>query len=88
VPLPEGLTNAGKLPEPIFTPAAKAAAGEHDENVSFERVVEIVGPKLGAQIRETSIAIYERRADFALTKGMIIADTKFEFGLDEPARWC
>ena len=83
VPLPEGLTNASKLPRPIFTPAAKAAAGEHDENISYERVVEIVGPKLAQQIRETSIAIYETAAQIALTKGMIIADTKFEFGLDE-----
>jgi len=83
VPLPEGLTNASKLPLPIFTPAAKAAAGEHDENISYDRVVEIVGPKLAQQIRETSIAIYETAAQIALTKGMIIADTKFEFGLDE-----
>ena len=83
VPLPEGLTNASKLPRPIFTPAAKAAAGEHDENISYERVVEIVGPKLAQQIRETSIAIYETAAQIALAKGMIIADTKFEFGLDE-----
>ena len=83
VPLPEGLTNASKLPRPIFTPAAKAAAGEHDENISYERVVEIVGPKLAQQIRDTSIAIYETAAQIALTKGMIIADTKFEFGLDE-----
>ena len=83
VPLPEGLTNAAKLPSPIFTPAAKAQAGEHDENISFERVVEIVGPALSAQIRDTSIAIYEAAAAIALEKGMIIADTKFEFGLDE-----
>lgn len=83
VPLPEGLTNAAKLPRPIFTPAAKAQAGEHDENIPYERVVEIVGPELGQQIRETSIAIYEAAAAIALQKGMIIADTKFEFGLDE-----
>jgi len=83
VPLPEGLTNASKLPRPIFTPAAKAAAGEHDENISYERVVEVVGPKLAQQIREVSIAIYEAAAQIALAKGMIIADTKFEFGLDE-----
>ncbi|MBN8747082.1 Phosphoribosylaminoimidazole-succinocarboxamide synthase [Xylophilus ampelinus] len=83
VPLPEGLTNSAKLPRAIFTPAAKAAAGEHDENISYDRVVEIVGPKLAQQIRETSIAIYETAAAIALTKGMIIADTKFEFGLDE-----
>jgi phosphoribosylaminoimidazole-succinocarboxamide synthase len=83
VPLPEGLRNASKLPRPIFTPAAKAAAGAHDENISYERVVEVVGPALAQQIRETSIAIYEAAAAIALAKGMIIADTKFEFGLDE-----
>lgn len=83
VPLPEGLTNASKLPRPIFTPAAKAAMGEHDENISYERVVEIVGPMLAQQIREISIALYETAAAIALTKGMIIADTKFEFGLDD-----
>ncbi|RYF76365.1 MAG: phosphoribosylaminoimidazolesuccinocarboxamide synthase, partial [Comamonadaceae bacterium] len=68
---------------PIFTPAAKAAAGEHDENISYDRVVEIVGPSLAQQIREISIAIYEQAAGIALAQGMIIADTKFEFGLDE-----
>ncbi|MBS0452902.1 MAG: phosphoribosylaminoimidazolesuccinocarboxamide synthase [Proteobacteria bacterium] len=83
VPLPEGLTNAAKLPQPIFTPAAKAQAGEHDENIPYERVVEVVGPQLAQQIRDTSIAIYEAAAAIALQKGMIIADTKFEFGLDE-----
>jgi phosphoribosylaminoimidazole-succinocarboxamide synthase len=83
VPLPEGLTNASKLPQPIFTPAAKAAAGAHDENISYDQVVEVVGPKLAQQIRETSIAIYEAAAEIALAKGMIIADTKFEFGLDD-----
>ncbi len=81
--LPEGLGNASKLPQPIFTPAAKAAAGAHDENISYERVVDVVGPTLAQQIRATSIAIYETAAAIALTKGMIIADTKFEFGLDE-----
>jgi phosphoribosylaminoimidazole-succinocarboxamide synthase len=82
VPLPAGLKNASKLPEPIFTPAAKAAMGEHDENITFDKVVEIVGPALAAQIRDTSIAIYKEAAAIALAKGMIIADTKFEFGLD------
>jgi phosphoribosylaminoimidazole-succinocarboxamide synthase len=82
VPLPPGLKNAGKLPEPIFTPAAKAASG-HDENISHDRVVELIGPQLAAQIRDTSIRIYREAADYALTKGLIIADTKFEFGLDE-----
>ena len=83
VPLPEGLTNASQLPRPIFTPAAKAAMGEHDENISYEKMVEIVGPLLAQQIREISIALYETAAAIALTKGMIIADTKFEFGLDD-----
>ena len=82
VALPVGLKNASKLPEPIFTPAAKAAVGEHDENISFEQVVKVVGPELAAQIRDISIRIYELAAAFALTKGIIIADTKFEFGLD------
>ena len=83
VPLPPGLTNAAQLPAPIFTPAAKAAMGEHDENISFDQVVAIVGPALATQIRDTSIRIYEAAAAIALEKGMIIADTKFEFGLDE-----
>ena len=83
VKLPPGLKNAGKLPEPIFTPAAKAAMGEHDENISYERVVEMIGPQLAARIRDISIAIYKEAAGIALAKGMIIADTKFEFGLDE-----
>ena len=82
VKLPPGLKNASKLPEPIFTPAAKATSG-HDENVSFERVVAMIGPDLAARIRDLSIRIYREAADFALTKGLIIADTKFEFGLDE-----
>jgi phosphoribosylaminoimidazole-succinocarboxamide synthase len=82
VPLPAGLKNASKLPQPIYTPAAKAAVGEHDENISFEKTVEMVGPELAARIRDISIALYEAAAKIALTKGMIIADTKFEFGLD------
>jgi phosphoribosylaminoimidazole-succinocarboxamide synthase len=83
VPLPAGLSNASKLPEPIFTPAAKAEAGEHDENITYEKVVEIVGPALAAQIKDTSIRIYQAACEIALAKGIIIADTKFEFGLDE-----
>jgi phosphoribosylaminoimidazole-succinocarboxamide synthase len=82
VQLPAGLKNASKLPEPIFTPAAKAEMGEHDENINFDQVVKIVGPELAAQIRDLSIAIYKAAAEIALTKGIIIADTKFEFGLD------
>ncbi|MES2940483.1 MAG: phosphoribosylaminoimidazolesuccinocarboxamide synthase [Pseudomonadota bacterium] len=83
VALPPGLKNASKLPEPIFTPAAKAEMGEHDENISYEKVVQMVGAGLAAKIRDTSIALYREAADHALTRGLIIADTKFEFGLDE-----
>jgi phosphoribosylaminoimidazole-succinocarboxamide synthase len=83
VALPAGLQNASKLPAPIFTPAAKAEAGEHDENITYEQVVEIVGPALAAQIRDLSIQIYEAACEIAAAKGIIIADTKFEFGLDE-----
>ena len=82
VPLPAGLTNAAKLPAPIFTPAAKAAMGEHDENITFAQMEAITGPALAAQIRDISIRIYEAAAAIAQEKGMIIADTKFEFGLD------
>ncbi len=83
VPLPAGLQNASKLPEPIFTPAAKAQAGEHDENISYAQVEDAVGPELAAQIKRLSLQIYQEAAAFALSKGIIIADTKFEFGLDE-----
>ena len=83
LPLPAGLKNASKLPEPIFTPAAKAAQGEHDENISYEQVVAVVGADLAEKIKRISIEIYQTAAAFALTKGIIIADTKFEFGLSE-----
>jgi len=83
VALPAGLKNAQKLPQPIFTPAAKAEAGQHDENISFEEVVKTVGADVANRIRDLSIAIYREAADFASTKGLIIADTKFEFGLDD-----
>jgi phosphoribosylaminoimidazole-succinocarboxamide synthase len=83
VALPSGLSNASRLPHSIFTPAAKAAMGEHDENITFAQVEQIVGEKLAAQIRDLSICLYERARDIALTKGIIIADTKFEFGLDD-----
>jgi phosphoribosylaminoimidazole-succinocarboxamide synthase len=83
VPLPAGLKNGSKLPEPIFTPAAKAQMGEHDENISFEAAALMVGSDIATKIRATSIALYQAAADFALSKGIIIADTKFEFGLDE-----
>ncbi len=86
VKLPAGLRNASKLPAPIYTPAAKAEAGEHDENITFDKTVEIVGADLAARIRDISIAIYKAASEFAATKGIIIADTKFEFGLDPQGR--
>ncbi len=81
--LPDGLENAQKLPEPIFTPAAKAEMGEHDENISFDKVIEMIGEKLANQIREVSIRLYKKASEYAATRGIIIADTKFEFGLDD-----
>jgi phosphoribosylaminoimidazole-succinocarboxamide synthase len=82
VALPPGLKNASKLPEPIFTPATKADMGDHDENIDFARMCEIVGTDLAIRIREVSIRLYTTAAALALSKGLIIADTKFEFGLD------
>jgi phosphoribosylaminoimidazole-succinocarboxamide synthase len=82
VALPPGLRNAGRLPEPIFTPATKAVAGDHDENIDFERATRILGKELAEQVKATSVELYTTAAAFALTKGLIIADTKFEFGLD------
>ena len=82
VALPAGLKNASPLPEPIFTPAAKAAMGEHDENITYERVVQMIGAAHAAQIRDISIALYRAAAEMARAKGLIIADTKFEFGID------
>lgn len=83
IELPTGLKQAQKLPEPIFTPAAKAGVGTHDENISFEKAVEMVGEDVATQIRDYSVKLYKLASEFALTKGIIIADTKFEFGLDE-----
>ena len=83
VQLPAGLKNASKLPEPIYTPAAKAAVGDHDENITFEKTVEMIGLDLATRIRDISIAIYKAASEMALKKGIIIADTKFEFGLDK-----
>ena len=83
VKLPAGLKNASKLPEPIYTPAAKAAVGDHDENITFEQTVEMIGLDLATRIRDISIAIYKAASEMALKKGIIIADTKFEFGLDK-----
>ena len=81
IKLPEGLTEASKLPEPIFTPSTKAEIGDHDENISFERCVQIVGEDIATQLRDLSIKIYTTAAEYARTRGIIIADTKFEFGI-------
>ncbi|MFM8464960.1 MAG: phosphoribosylaminoimidazolesuccinocarboxamide synthase, partial [Burkholderiaceae bacterium] len=83
IPLPPGLQLAAKLPQPIFTPAAKADLGEHDENISFDEMVARIGQALAEQIRSVSIQLYQSAADYAATRGIIIADTKFEFGLDD-----
>jgi len=83
IALPPGLENAQKLPEPIFTPAAKAEMGEHDENISFDKVIGMIGEELANQIREVSIRLYQEASEYAATRGIIIADTKFEFGLDD-----
>ena len=81
IKLPEGLTEASKLPEPIFTPSTKADLGDHDENISYERCAEIVGEDIAAQIRDLSLKIYTAAAEYAAEQGIIIADTKFEFGV-------
>jgi phosphoribosylaminoimidazole-succinocarboxamide synthase len=83
VVLPPGLKNASKLPEPIFTPATKAEAGAHDENISFEQAATLIGHEMAERVRAISIRLYSEAAAYALTKGIVIADTKFEFGLDE-----
>ena len=83
IQLPAGLKEADKLPEPIFTPSTKAAVGQHDENISFEKAAEILGRDMAEKVKQATIAIYKDCAEYALTKGIIIADTKFEFGLDE-----
>jgi phosphoribosylaminoimidazole-succinocarboxamide synthase len=80
--LPKGLKQAERLPQPIFTPATKAAIGEHDENISFAETAKLIGADLAAQVRDTAIALYNFAAEHALKRGIIIADTKFEFGLD------
>lgn len=82
IQLPAGLQEASQLPEPIFTPSTKAEIGTHDENITFEQTVALVGPELAAKVRDTAIALYKAAAAYALTRGIIIADTKFEFGLD------
>jgi len=86
IDLPPGLEQAAKLPRTMFTPATKAATGDHDENVSFETVQQMIGAELAEQVRDVSIRIYERAAEYALGRGIIIADTKFEFGQDTEGR--
>ncbi|HNX71938.1 MAG: phosphoribosylaminoimidazolesuccinocarboxamide synthase [Rivihabitans pingtungensis] len=83
ITLPAGLQEASQLPEPIFTPSTKAAVGDHDENISFARCEEIVGAELAAKVRDTAIALYQAAAEYAASRGIIICDTKFEFGIDE-----
>jgi len=86
IALPPGLRQAEKLPQTLFTPSSKAEAGQHDENISFEQVEELLGEKLARRVRDVAIQIYERAAAYALGRGIIIADTKFEFGLDDEGR--
>jgi phosphoribosylaminoimidazole-succinocarboxamide synthase len=86
IKLPAGLEQADRLPEPIFTPSTKAAVGAHDENISFDETARLIGADLAAQVRDVSLALYKSAAEYALTRGIIIADTKFEFGLDEAGR--
>ena len=83
IPLPAGLKEASKLPQPIFTPSTKAAVGDHDENITFEQCEAIIGKELAAKVRDTAIALYSAAVEYAASRGIIIADTKFEFGLDE-----
>jgi phosphoribosylaminoimidazole-succinocarboxamide synthase len=83
IPLPEGLVDGSRLPEAIFTPSTKAEQGEHDENVPFEGVVTLVGPEVAAQLRDLTLAVYGRAEEIARERGVILADTKFEFGADE-----
>ncbi len=86
IDLPPGLEQASKLPQTLFTPATKADAGNHDENISFKTVQQMIGDDLAQQVRAVSIRIYERAAEYALGRGIIIADTKFEFGQDDQGR--
>ena len=86
IQLPAGLQQAQQLPEPIFTPATKAAVGDHDENISYAQVEELIGAKLAAEVRSLALEIYSRGAAYAAKRGVIIADTKFEFGLDDDGK--
>ncbi len=86
IKLPAGLKQADRLPEPIFTPSTKAAVGAHDENIAFDAMAGLIGADLAQQVRDTSLALYKAAAEYALTRGIIIADTKFEFGIDEAGK--
>ncbi len=86
VPLPTGIPKAGKLPEVMFTPSTKAAVGDHDENITFEQAGKIVGEDVARQVRDMAVSLYSAAAEYAATKGILIADTKFEFGLDEQGK--
>ncbi len=86
IKLPAGLREAEKLPQPLFTPSTKAAVGAHDENISFEQAVELLGAARAAEVRDATLALYTEAADYAVSKGIIIADTKFEFGTDQAGR--
>jgi phosphoribosylaminoimidazole-succinocarboxamide synthase len=86
IPLPAGLAQAAQLPQPLFTPSTKAEVGAHDENIDFARAEQLLGADIAAQVRDASIALYSRAAAYALTRGIIIADTKFEFGLDDSGK--
>ena len=83
IPLPAGLKEADKLPQPIFTPSTKAAVGQHDENIDFDKAAAIIGREQATKVRDAALRIYKECADYALTRGIIIADTKFEFGVDD-----
>lgn len=86
IKLPAGLQEAQKLPEPLFTPSTKAAVGEHDENISFDQAVTLLGEARAKEVRDATLALYTQAAEYAATKGIIIADTKFEFGVDESGK--
>ena len=86
IKLPAGLQEAQKLPQPLFTPSTKAAAGEHDENIAFEQVIKLLGEARANEVSAASLALYKQAAEYAATKGIIIADTKFEFGVDETGK--
>ncbi len=86
IQIPAGMQEAGKLPQALFTPSTKAAVGEHDENISFEEAVKLLGQQRAEEVRDAAIALYTQAAEYALTRGIIIADTKFEFGVDDSGK--